>query len=264
MSFLTPRISSISARAQVSATTGWSRTLALVLSVASLLAPTSVRSRYAPSDIVCDIIIEDFSTPSDDGFPAGFGTKHQHNDARARRDHVYQVIDGAAFGFAGKALKATYKDATITIARSFSDREKKLIAQNPLVSWRWRAEVLPQGADERNLTTNDSAASIYFLWQRAWPMRVKSLRYAWSSSAPLFAHHSRRLGYDQIIVAQTGVPESPGLQTQLVDLANHYNHYISSGAFVAPDGFAITTDADNTRSAAQALYADFRLCRPKW
>jgi hypothetical protein len=51
--------------------------------------------------------------------------------------------------------------------------------ESPILSWRWRVWELPLSADERNLKTLDSAASVYAVFgSRLFPRIIK---YVWST-----------------------------------------------------------------------------------
>jgi len=125
------------------------------------------------------------------------------------------------------------------------------------LSWRWRIWELPLNADERNLKTLDSAASVYAVFgPRLFPRIIK---YVWSTSAPpgsLFKHPSS--GRMAIVVLNSGPSSLGQWMQQQRNLVEDYKRAFASqpGNLIA---IAIKTDSDSTRSSARADYDDIQL-----
>ena len=153
-------------------------------------------------------------------------------------------------------LHATYQDQPITIALPLEDWD---LDAYPILQWSWRAVRLPKGADERNSGTNDSTASVYAVWEVGLPFMVRGIRYAWSTTLSVGTTISRRLGYDKVVVLESG--PSTEWRTARVNVKQHYAKLFERDDKAPPSGIAILTDADSTGSESEAYYADFRLCR---
>jgi hypothetical protein len=202
--------------------------------------------------LICDRVLEDFSASVPGEFPRGWRTKHEHNaaEARERRLYVVETIDGAP------ALHATYGTHTITVVRGLPRWD---LARYPVLAWRWRAVLLPAGGDEGDAERNDSAASVYLVWDVGFPFRVADLRFAWSTTLPAGRTLTKRLGTERIVVAESGPAD--GWRHVQVDLLAEASALLGLDAPPSPAFLALTTDADATASSAEAFYADFRLCR---
>jgi hypothetical protein len=136
---------------------------------------------------------------------------------------------------------------------------KTSLNEAPILEWRWRATVLPQGGDERNAKTLDSAASVYAVFGSALLPRI--LKYVWSTRAPAgarFAHPNS--GRMVIFVVNSGSGSVGQWQQVRRDLEADYRT-----AFGGPPpnliAIGVKTDSDSTRTSAEADYDDFRLTR---
>ena len=92
------------------------------------------------------------------------------------------------------------------------------------------------------------------------PFYVDSVKYSWSSTLPLGKTLSKRFGHHFVVVSESGSSKLNQWQTVHVDVRKHYARFFGSEVRPA-SGIALLTDADATDSAAEAYYADFRLCR---
>ena len=129
----------------------------------------------------------------------------------------------------------------------------------PTLSWRWRVWEFPQNANERNIHTLDSAASIYVAFgSRLFPRIIK---YVWSTTEPVgstFKHPTS--GRVAIVVVASG---AAGIgQWQIVTrnvAADHKAAFGSEAENIIALG--LKTDSDSTASSARADYDDIRLER---
>jgi hypothetical protein len=127
----------------------------------------------------------------------------------------------------------------------------------PMLTWRWRVLELPRNADERNLSTLDSAASVYAVFgSRLFP---RILKYVWSTSVPASASFKHPAsGRMTIIVVNSGAGALGQWQSVSRDLVEDYSRAFGS----TPDNLiaiGVKTDSDSTHSTAQADYDDIQL-----
>ncbi|NCN27424.1 DUF3047 domain-containing protein [bacterium] len=204
----------------------------------------------------CDTVFEDFSSSKPGSFPEGWRVKYEHNDEEARRDKIYVVEKDKD---KGNVLKATYGTHTITVLKSL---EKWDLSEFPAIQWEWKASILPTGADESDSDKNDSAASTYVVWNVGFPMQAKALRFAWSSSLKEGTFFQRRANHDNVLILESGSKNLNKWQTETVNVRDLYNeHILLSEKYRQPFVLALTTDADDTSSKAQAYWANFKFCR---
>lgn len=227
--------------------------VALATAVALGAPPALAFGDEGGEGLVCDRVLEDFSASVPGEFPRGWRTRHRHNEAEAREKGLYvvEIVDGAP------ALHATYGTHTVTVVRELPRWD---LAEHPVLAWRWRAVRLPAGGDESRADRNDSAASVYLVWDVGFPFRIADLRYAWSTTLPRGRALARRLGHERVVIAQDG-PAADGWREVRVDLLGDARSLLGTHAPPSPALMALTTDADATASDAEAFYADFRLCR---
>jgi hypothetical protein len=190
--------------------------------------------------------IADFSQDPPGSFPRGW--RVERDEGRA----VYRVFaeDGRPF------LRALARGVAPHAAL---EREWDL-AEYPVLAWRWRPRVFPEGSDERRASTNDSALGVYVGFPRS-VVAVRSVKYVWSRAAPVGAQARASAGFTRILVLRTGKVEGGRWVEERVRVADDYRRLFGAEP-ARPRGIGVLTDSDDTRSVAEGDYADFRLCRP--
>lgn len=56
------------------------------------------------------------------------------------------------------------------------------VEDTPYLRWRWRAQTLPEGANEKNSDTNDTGGAVYVTFDRNWLGLPRSIKYTYSSA----------------------------------------------------------------------------------
>jgi hypothetical protein len=180
--------------------------------------------------------VEDFSQFDLNSFPRGWKARGGNGA------DVYRVkSDGE------KYLQAKAEANAVTIAREFNYDLKDY----PLLSWQWKAVVLPRGGDERYKHTGDSGASIYVIFPGMLP---KNIKYVWSSSLPVGTDtESPFSSRTKIVVLRN---HSSSLETWVSEKVNVYEDYKRLyGEEPEPvRAIGIMSDSDNTKSTALAYY----------
>ena len=131
------------------------------------------------------------------------------------------------------------------------------------MTWRWRAQVLPRKGNECAAGLGDSAAAVYVTWKRG--MRWYSLKFIWSSDAPLGATCNRMRNpfvASDSIVLRTGTV-SAGWVEETIDPEELFRQHFSNGdpRSEVPElqGIGLMSDGDQTGSISAADYAGFVL-----
>ncbi|HEX9620678.1 MAG TPA: DUF3047 domain-containing protein [Polyangiaceae bacterium] len=213
----------------------------------------AAEAKAAPR-IVCDRVVEDFSSTPAGAFPVGWRTRDADEMPEAKQRGLYVVEEREG----RKVLHAKYRERAITIGKKIPSWN---LEQYPFLEWEWRVEVLPERGNERDSSTNDSAAGVYVIWDVGFPFHVDGIKYAWSTTLPTGSRLSRRLGHDQLLVMESGRDHRATWRKVRVDVRDHHARFFGRETPRSPDGIALLTDADATSSAAEAYYANFRLCR---
>ncbi len=190
------------------------------------------------------IVVDDFSKAPVGEFPAGW---------KVRKDSAKQVYRVAEDG-GRRFLRADAKDLGIQAGKQFDWNLKDY----PVLTWAWRAQEFPKGADERT-GKNDSAAAVYAVFpNNAWS--VKSVKYIWSEKVPKGTHIPQTRGDTQGIVLRTGDNGGEWVEER-VNVLDAYKRYFKTDDVPKPEGIAVLTDSDDTSSRARGDYAKFRVCR---
>ena len=220
------------------------RTISCVLGlgflVVLLVTGTSVSLR---AEEQC-VVVDDFSKGAVGEFPAGW--KVRKNSAK----EVYKVAEEGGRRF----LRADAKDLGIQAGKQF-DWDLK---DYPVLTWSWRPQEFPSGADERT-SRNDSAVAVYAVFpNNAWS--VKSVKYIWSETVPKGTRIPQTRGNTQGVVLRAGGNGGEWVDER-VNVLEDYKRYFKTDEPPKPEGIAVLTDSDDTSSRARGDYARFRVCR---
>jgi hypothetical protein len=191
------------------------------------------------------VSLETFEQYQPQSFPEQWKVRGDEGVARI----VYYVVaeDGNQFLHA----RTDKHDVQIGLTRTFQPKAF------PFLRWRWRVTQLPSGADERSVETNDSAAAVYVIFDSTIIPRV--IKYVWSSTLPVGTRINSPVYWRAKVVVRQSGPSRPDEWRQ--ETVNCYQDY--KDLFGAEpgevQGIAVLTDANTTKSVAEADYDDFTL-----
>ncbi len=196
---------------------------------------------WAPFLFAETLVCLDFEKDTVGNFPSGWSSRDEET-----RGKVYSVQREENNQF----LHADARAASVQVAY-----EKKWpLKEFPLLRWRWRARIFPEGTDERVKSGNDNVASVYVVLG-GWPI-PRALKYIWSDILPLgFSFDSPHSSWTKMIVQRTG--RFP-LNQWVVEERNVFEDYRKlfgdSDPSPAARGIALLTDSDNTGTRAVGDY----------
>ena len=131
--------------------------------------------------------------------------------------------------------------------------------QYPIMTWCWRAAALPLGGNEFLDDANDSAAGVYVIFSR-WMKIPKQLKYVWSTTLPEGTVGRRdKIFRPWFFVVESGVANLDKWTFEVVDLEKHHQEKLGGRPAKRTVGLGLLTDANSTRSYAEAYYADMRV-----
>lgn len=171
-------------------------------------------------------------------------------------DNYYSIVNDPQLPFIRASYKPGQKTAVLGVQLADADREsaRKL-------SWRWRAQRLPSGAEECVKGKGDAAAVVYLLWKRG--LRYYTLKYVWSTGGVQgkgCRNKRNMFAAQDTILLQVGGPTGTWKKEE-VDLQREFRRHFEGGdasADVPPFlGIGIMSDGDQTKSESAADYADF-------
>jgi Protein of unknown function (DUF3047) len=220
------------------------RALALVVA-AVLLLPALPPPSLVSAQGDC-VTLDDFKKSKVGEFPA---------DWKVRKDsgrQVYKVAEEGGVRF----LRAVSKGIGIQAGRETKDWG---LAARPVLAWSWRPRQFPKGADERT-SKNDSALAVYMVVEHSRVAGPKAVKYIWSERVPVGTHLTSNNGLTQVRVLRSGPASGTGWTEERVNVLEDYRKYFADKGTPKPNGIAVLTDADDTKSSAAGDYANFRAC----
>lgn len=198
------------------------------------------------------ILVDDFSGNSVNAFPSGWKPWRAKSNL-APGLYTVQQEDGNRY------LHARDNGHSVIIRKELRSWNPK---QYPILTWRWRAQVLPRDGDERSAQTNDSANAVYVVLSENFFHVPKTLKYVWSTSVPVGTRYRRPgIGRPYVIVLESGTQH---LGTWVSESVNVYDDYLRAFGEKPPSravGIGVLTDGNATRSESEGDYDDFVLAR---
>jgi hypothetical protein len=195
------------------------------------------------------VVLEDFSGTPTGGLPLDWGAWRPKDQ---NKPVLYRVEQSA-----GRPYLAASDSGYSVILGTLSHWNPR---DYPIMTWCWRADVLPDGADETQNEINDSAAGVYVIFSQNWLGVPKQLKYVWSSTLPQGTIGRRNMLFRPwFFVLESGAENVGSWQFEQVDLAEHHRLKLDGKINNRTVGLAVLTDANSTASYAQAGYADLRV-----
>lgn len=194
------------------------------------------------------IIIEAFDDSAPGGFPLTWKAWRGDDDL-ARSLYTIREENGNRF------LHAADDGSSIIILKQVSEWDANKF---PVLSWRWRATVLPEGGDERIRTKNDSSVAVYVVLDQNFIGVPKTLKYVWSTTVPVGTHYRREgIGRPHVIVLESGKEKLGQWVEESVDVHADYVRIFGKKPPSKAVGIGILTDGNATGTDSSGDYDDF-------
>lgn len=126
----------------------------------------------------------------------------------------------------------------------------------PSLRWRWRARVLPDGADETKGETNDSACGVYVVFGK---MTGTALKYTWSTTLPEGTVHEKKPDKLVMKILDSGPKHLETWRTHCVHIPTEYQTLLGRPMDRPPTGLGILTDGNAVQKPAACDYDDFEI-----
>lgn len=192
------------------------------------------------------LILDDFSGTKVGNFPKRWRTWPFQREKAAR---VFSVGEESGQKFI-KAYDS--EDISQEISLNF-DWE---IDRYPVLAWSWRPTKLPEGADESNDDTNDSACGVYVVVGK---YRGHAIKYVWSTGLSTGRVVTRRDGNLKIKVLDSGPSGVGRWASHGVNVPADYEALFGRKLAKNPAGIAILTDGNAVHKPAGCDYKDFSI-----
>jgi hypothetical protein len=187
-------------------------------------------------------VVADYGDAAVGEFPGGW----QPRDEAARS--TYRVVAESGIRF----VRGTAEGTGSQMGREFPWDASR----DPVLTWRWRPRVFPQGSDERDPARNDSPLAVYAVFGRT-QVLGRAVKYVWSRVVP--AGTTLPTGQARVIVLRSGQPPDAEWVTETVNVRRDYERLYGEAPGRAR-GIAVLTDSDQTRSRAVGDYGSFSVC----
>jgi hypothetical protein len=143
----------------------------------------------------------------------------------------------------------------------FQRKVRVELSSHPVLSWKWRADLLPAGGDYRRAETCDQAAQLYVAFS---PTRV--LGYVWDTSAPAGTVSDCALPPPfmkvKVMALRSGPGEGGRWALERRDLRRDYEAAFGEAMPEAREvGLRIWINSQHTGSAAASAFADLAFGR---
>lgn len=131
-----------------------------------------------------------------------------------------------------------------------------MVNDYPIVSWRWRAQALPKGANESSGATNDSACGVYVMFSQ---FKQYGLKYVWSSTLPAGTITAKTPGKMYFVVLDSGAGNVGKWRSHKVNVLEDYKKAFGQEPpkDLQSQGVGILTDGNATHSRGACDYDDF-------
>ena len=199
-------------------------------------------------DLEESIVIEDFDRSEMGGFPSTWKA-WRGDDSLARNLYTVREEGGNRY------LHAADDGSSVIIRKELSEWDAN---EYPVLSWRWRARVLPKDGDERVGSRNDSSVAVYVVLDQNFVGVPKTLKYVWSTTLPVGTYHRRDgIGRPHVIVLESGEEKLGQWVEESVDVHADYVRIFGKKPPRKAVGIGILTDGNATGTDSQGDYDDF-------
>lgn len=197
-----------------------------------------------------EVVLEDFEGGPVGGLPEGWSWKGSDD----KKEKPYTVVEEGGNRF----LQARDSGQSVILGKDLPwDLE-----QYPYVSFRLRVQRIPEGGDERNDKTVDSAAGLYFTYRRRLGMIPESVKYVWSSTLPVGAAVIRPgTGRPWQVVIGSGTEGLGEWRTYVFDLRQAYRDTFGKNPPDKTVGIGVLSDANSVGGYAWSDYDDIKALR---
>ena len=194
------------------------------------------------------IVIDDFDDSNPGGFPAAWKA-WRGDDNLARNTYMIQEEKGNRY------LHAADDGSSIIIRKRLNEWDAN---EYPVLSWRWRARVLPEEGNESIASRNDSSVAVYVVLDQNFIGVPKTLKYVWSTTLPVGTYYRRDgFGRPHVMVLESGKEKLGQWVEESVDVYADYVRIFEDKPPRKAVGIGILTDGNATGTDSQGDYDDF-------
>jgi hypothetical protein len=231
-----------------------------VLLIASFLivpqSPAQSSCDSVPASVECTLL-DDFESYSPDDPPFKWRTTTNDNliplttenamspahNFYVREDRDNQFVQGFT---RGKSIRLVLSRKT-TLRWNVTDK--------PYLRWRWRAQALPKGANEKDDDKNDTGGAVYVTFERNWLGFPKSIKYTYSSTL----EPGTTVDYGKLKVLVVASKPDQGLGTWISherNVVEDYERLFGDEPDKTPLAMMLWSDSNTMNSTARVDFDD--------
>ena len=145
------------------------------------------------------------------------------------------------------------------------NKELKLdLKPNCVLQWRWKAVVLPKGADSRKKETDDQGVQVYVTFPR-FPQAVRSriIGYVWDTAAPVGTIvKSEKAGTVTYVVVKSGAEGLGQWHTESRNVCEDFKKIYGEELNEPLGALSVAIDSNDTRSTAESYVGEIVFKKP--
>lgn len=138
------------------------------------------------------------------------------------------------------------------------------IRQFPVLQWRWKAAVLPKGADSRKKATDDQACQVYVTFPRTpAAIRSRTIGYVWDTTAPVgIIVPSEKTGTVTYVIVRSGAGELNQWITETRNVLEDYKKIYHQDPGENVGAVSLAIDSNDTESSAECFLGEVFFKKP--
>jgi hypothetical protein len=156
----------------------------------------------------------------------------------------------------GNQFARIHTDArALRVVRSRKNGLDWSLDKRPVLRWSWRAKALPEGANEQDDDRNDTGGAVYVTFGTDWLGRPKSIKYTYSSAAPVGA----TVDYGPLQVLVVASKSEQGLGTWITherNVVEDYKRLFGDTPDLTPAAVTIWGDSNTMKSVSTVDFDD--------
>ena len=155
------------------------------------------------------ILVDDFEAYQPGGLPTKWKYLDEKKDVvfvepkHMRPDERFFIVEERANQF----VRAFSRGESVRLIMPAQEDFGWNLETHPTLQWDWRANALPEGADETRRALNDTGGAVYVVFAMSRLFGPKTIKYTYSSTLPVGTVKSYNFGRMKVIVVASGEEE---------------------------------------------------------
>jgi hypothetical protein len=169
------------------------------------------------------------------------------------KQHLYVREEGA-----NQFARIYTENRAFRVVRSRKQGLNWNVQRRPYLQWSWRAKTLPEGANEKYDSKNDTGAAVYVTFDTDWLGRPKSIKYTFSSTLPV----GTTVDYGPLQVLVVASKEEQGLDkwvTHERNVVEDYKRLFGGDPDNTPFALTIWSDSNTLEGVAEIDFDNIML-----